>query len=129
MRPAAATLPLVLRGLRRSCRHCGAATTDLLGDSSVGFSCCDRALEDQIRYRSEELERLRADAKREQDRVTELDAEAQTAAGYKVDEARARADRARAAFAARLRDHYEPIADDLKADIARAQALLDRRSA
>lgn len=124
MTSVARTMPRVLAGLRRTCKHCRASTTELT-DRAVGFSCCRGALEDQLRYRTDELERLRADAKREQDRVAELEAEARIASGYKVDEAVARADRARRSLERRLRDHYGPLADELKADAARARELLE----
>lgn len=123
MRSASDVLPTALRGFRRTCRRCGASTTDLR-DTRVGFSCCSAAAGDQLAYRTEELERLRAQAKVEQDRVDELEAAARVASGYKVDEAQAAAERARRAFARRLKEHYEPLADELKAEVAKAKATI-----
>lgn len=125
MTDAAQILPSALRAFRRTCRRCGASTTDLR-DDRVGFACCEDAARDQLSWRSEELERLRREAKAEQARVDELELEARSASGYKVDEAVAKADRARRGFERRLREHYEPLADELKAEIARATAAIER---
>lgn len=122
------TLPRALASFRRTCRRCGAATSDLR-DARVGFACCTDAARDQIAWRTEELERLRAQAKAEKAKVDEIEAEAQTASGYKIDEAKARAERARRGFARRLAEHYEPLASELKAEIAKAKAVVDRADA
>ena len=118
--------PLFARGLGpRRCRHCGASSPDPF-DLRIGIVCCDAALVDQIAWRTEELERLRSDAHSKLAAVSAAEAEAQTAPAYKRDEALESAARARRAFDARLRDHYRPIADELKAEIERYEAL--RRS-
>jgi len=119
----AQTLPRVLAGFRRTCRRCGASTTDLR-DPRVGFTCCSAAAGDQVAWRAEELERLRAQARIEQEKVEALEAEARAASGYKVDEANTRAERARRGFARRLKEHYEPLADELKAEITKAKATI-----
>lgn len=126
MRSASDVLPAALRGFRRTCRRCGASTTDLR-DPRVGFSCCEAAAREQIAWRQAELERLRAQAKVEQTRVDELEAAARVASGYKLDEAQAAAERARRGFARRLKDHYEPLADELKEEIRRASEHVERR--
>jgi hypothetical protein len=124
----ARTIPHVLASFRRTCRHCRASTSDVR-DPIVGFTCCDDAARDQLAWRTDELARLRAQAKQEQDRVDELDAEARLATGYKVDEAVAKADRARRALTRRLREHYTPLADELKGEISRVTEYLERREA
>lgn len=127
MTSAGRLIPAALARLRRTCIRCGAETTDLR-DARVGFSCCESAARAQLAWRTDELERLRRDAKAEQARVDELELEARNASGYKADEAIARADRARRGLERRLREHYQPLADELKADIARAEAAVERLS-
>jgi hypothetical protein len=86
--------------VRRACRHCDAETLDPR-DVRVGFTCCPDAVEDQLRWRREELDRLRRDAERERDTASP--------------------DR----FQVRLRSFYVPRADALKAEVARFEAIRD----
>lgn len=110
-----------LREIRRRCRYCPAETRDPR-DRRVGFSCCRKAIEDQVEWRSDELARLRREAEKEQATVLELE---RNAAGSRSDDVTARARRARARFDVRLRDHYVPRAGELKADLERYEALRD----
>lgn len=127
MRDLRETLPRALAGFRRKCRHCGAATSDLR-DDRVGFTCCADAELAQIAWRTDELTALRRQAKLEQANVEELEAAAREASGYKVDEAKARAERSRRGFEKRIREHYEPLANELKAEIRRYVEAGERRT-
>lgn len=113
-----------IAALRRACRHCGAESS-VFADARVGVTCCELAVADQIRWRTEELERLRAEAGRAKTDLSALETEVRNATAYKRPELEEKLDRARRGFDARLRLHYQPLADELKADIARYQALLE----
>lgn len=104
---------LLLRVPRR-CRHCGASTPDSLTDTRVGFTCCEEAVRQQITYRTEDLQRLRDQARR---MVEDADKRAATLSPEA-------ADRVRDGARARVQRYYAPQADELKADIERYGQLL-----
>lgn len=105
---------LMLR-MPRTCRHCGASTPDSLTNHRVGFTCCADAVRDQITYRTEDLQRLREQAR-------QMVADADTRAATLSPEA---ADRVRDGARARVQRYYAPQADELKADIDRHTRLLE----
>lgn len=106
---------LPLPNIARTCRHCGAHTTDALRDMRVGMRCCRQAVVDQITWRERDLDDLRRAARRDA-----AEAEARAAA---VDADRA--ERIRRGYQQRLRTRYQPQADDLKAELSRLQTLLN----
>lgn len=108
---------LLLR-VPRKCRHCGAYTADSLADTRVGFTCCEAAVRQQIAYRTEDLQRLRDQARR---MVEDADARAATLSPDA-------ADRVRDGARARVQRYYAPQADELKADIERYEQLLHGQS-
>ena len=106
---------LPLPRIARTCRHCGASTDDALRDMRVGMRCCRQAVVDQITWRERELDDLRRTARRD---AAEAEARAAT---LDAD----RAERVRRGYQQRLQTRYQPQADDLKAEIARLQQMLD----
>lgn len=98
----------------RTCRHCGASTPDSLTDHRVGATCCEDAVRDQRAWREQDLDRLRADARRM------LDAAEARAATVGPDAAA----RIREGAQARIRGELKARADELKAELQRCDDLL-----
>jgi Skp family chaperone for outer membrane proteins len=109
-----------------SCWSCGARELKYSDTGTValhhpGSECCDGAIERLITLHKLELARHRNDAKNMQTAIEEQRQRAEQSYGSASAEARMRADRMQRGYERRTRDHWQPLADELKAEIARLE--------
>lgn len=91
----------------RGCRHCGRREVHYASNGKAaihhpGVTCCRKAIEDQLRWRQEELTHLRTEAARMQQDVNDLEARAERAFGREATELRDTAARARRSLPVRI---------------------------
>jgi predicted nucleic acid-binding Zn-ribbon protein len=118
------------------CWNCGAGELKYSDNGRValhhpGSECCESAIDRLINLHTLELARHRTDATNMRNAITEQHQRAEQSFGNASAEARMRAERMQKGYDRRTRDHWQPLADDLKAEIARLEAkrLMLRRAA
>jgi hypothetical protein len=121
----------------RGCRYCGEIEIHYASNgkaewSHPGVTCCKRAVQDQLRWRQQDLQRLRETYKQAQRSVADLEEKASKATGQERTSLQAEANRARAglpikADTLRLQVDGDPRNDvvGVKVEIAQLQRQLD----